>query len=91
MTDKLLTVPEGELRFHHLRHVARSRLLATGASLPEVASMLRHKTLAMSKRDSHVSPVRLRSLISKMTVSQAPTPQPIEPEEAKLLKFPKSA
>jgi integrase len=55
-----------DLRFHDLRHVAGSRLLATGASLPEVAATLGHKTLAMSKRYTHVSPVRLASLIAAM-------------------------
>lgn len=60
------TIGRGELRFHDLRHIAGSRLLGTGASLPEVAAMLGHKTLAMSKRYTHVSPVRLRSLIADM-------------------------
>ena len=68
-----------ELRFHDLRHVAGSRLLATGASLPEVASMLGHKTLVMSQRYSHVSPVRLAGLIANMVVAAPPTPEPQEP------------
>lgn len=62
------TIGRGDLRFHDLRHVAGTRLLATGANLPEVAAMLGHKTLAMSKRYSHVSPVRLRQLMAAMPV-----------------------
>lgn len=47
------------LRFHDLRHVAASRLIAQGASFPEVAAWLGQKTLAMAKRYSHVSWDRL--------------------------------
>lgn len=64
-----------DLRWHDTRHLAGSRLLATGASLPEVAATLGHKTLAMSQRYSHVSPVRLSSLIDAM-------PAPAEPAAA---------
>lgn len=55
-----------DLRFHDLRHVCGSELLATGASLPEVATMLGHKTLVMAKSYAHVSPVRLASLVAAM-------------------------
>jgi integrase len=67
--DAARAIGRGELRFHDLRHIAGSRLLATGASLPEVAAMLGHKTLAMSKRYSHVSPVRLAGLLATMPVA----------------------
>ena len=61
-----------DLRWHDTRHLAGSRLLATGASLPEVAATLGHKTLAMSKRYTHVSPVRLASLIAAMPAPAQP-------------------
>ena len=53
-------------RFHDLRHVAGTRLLATGASLPEVAAVLGHKTLAMSRRYAHATWTRLEALIGAM-------------------------
>ena len=53
-------------RFHDLRHVAGTRLLATGASLPEVAAVLGHKTLAMSRRYAHATWTRLEELIGAM-------------------------
>ena len=55
-----------DLRFHDLRHIAGSRLLAAGASLPEVASMLGHKTLVMARRYAHTDWNRLSSLVATM-------------------------
>lgn len=62
-----------DLRWHDTRHLAGSALLDTGASLPEVAAMLGHKTLVMSRRYAHVNPTRLRDLVRRM-------PAPVEPE-----------
>jgi len=58
-----------DLRFHDTRHLCGSRLLAAGASLPMVADMLGHATLAMSRRYAHTDRGRLTSLINAM---QAP-------------------
>ena len=60
------------LRFHDLRHIAGTRLLASGASLPEVASFLGHKTLTIARRYAHVTQTRLRDLISKVPSSRGP-------------------
>lgn len=62
-----------DLCFHSARHLHATRLLAAGASLPEVASQLGHKTLAVARRYAHVSPVRLAALV-------AAVPVPAEPE-----------
>ena len=78
--DACRAIGRAELRFHDLRHVAGSRLLATGASLPEVAAMLGHKTLAMSKRYSHVSPVRLAGLMAAMPVAASV----VDPDENRI-------
>jgi integrase len=53
-----------DLHFHDLRHVYASRLLGAGASLPEVADTLGHRTLHMAKRYAHTNPARLRSLVA---------------------------
>lgn len=44
------------LRFHDLRHEATSRLFEHGFNMMEVASITGHKTLAMLKRYTHLSP-----------------------------------
>lgn len=68
-----------DLRWHDTRHLAGTALLATGASLPEVAAMLGHKTLVMSKRYAHVNPARLRDLVSRMPVpASSPSLKPAE-------------
>jgi len=55
-----------DLRFHDLRHVAATRLLAAGATLPEVQTYLGHKTLVMARRYAHTSWNRLQSLVANM-------------------------
>ena len=45
-----------DFRWHDLRHSAASYLAMGGASLAEIAEVLRHKTLAMVKRYAHLSP-----------------------------------
>jgi integrase len=44
------------LRFHDMRHEATSRLFERGFTQMEVASITGHKTLAMLKRYTHLSP-----------------------------------
>jgi integrase len=45
-----------DFRWHDLRHTAASYLAMEGASAPEIAAVLGHKTLAMVKRYAHLSP-----------------------------------
>jgi integrase len=71
-----------DLRLHDLRHVFASRLLANGASLPEIAALLGHKTLSISARYSHASPERLRALVGTL-----PSVKPAE--SARIMEFPK--
>jgi len=71
-----------DLRLHDLRHVFASRLLASGASLPEIAALLGHKTLSISARYSHASPDRLRALVSTL-----PSVKPVE--SARIMEFSK--
>ena len=47
------------LTFHDLRHEATSRLFERGFSMMEVAAITGHKTLAMLKRYTHLSPTAL--------------------------------
>ena len=53
-------------RFHDLRHSAASYLAMNGASIPEIAYVLGHKTLQMVKRYSHLSDQHTTKIVSKM-------------------------
>lgn len=44
-----------DFRFHDLRHTAASYLAMSGATLPELAAFLGHKTLAMVQRYAHLT------------------------------------
>lgn len=66
------------LRYHDLRHVAGTRLLSTGANLPEVASFLGHKTLTMARRYAHTNWNRLQSLVSQVPIQKVPGGKVVE-------------
>lgn len=53
-------------RFHDLRHSAASMLAQSGASLLDIATILGHKTMAMVKRYSHLSPSHLSEVSDRM-------------------------
>lgn len=55
-----------DFRFHDLRHSAASYLAMNKASLLEIAEILGHKTLSMTKRYSHLSNAHTRSVVEKM-------------------------
>jgi len=53
-------------RFHDLRHSAASYLAMGGASLAEIAEVLGHKTLQMTKRYTHLTESHTRGVVEKM-------------------------
>jgi len=55
-----------DFRFHDLRHSAASYLAMNGASMPEIAEILGHKTLQMVKRYSHLSETHTASVVESM-------------------------
>jgi integrase len=55
-----------DFRFHDLRHSAASYLAMSGASLPEIAEVLGHKTYEMVKRYSHLSDQHTAGVIERM-------------------------
>ncbi len=55
-----------DFRFHDLRHSAASYLAMNGASLPELAAVLGHKTYEMVKRYSHLSDSHVSSVVERM-------------------------
>ncbi len=56
-----------DFRFHDLRHTFASYLAMSGASLPELAAALGHKTLAMVQRYAHLSPAHTAGVVKRMT------------------------
>lgn len=53
-------------RFHDLRHCCASYLAMNGASMAEIAGVLGHKTLQMTKRYTHLSDNHLSGIVSRM-------------------------
>ena len=53
-------------RFHDLRHSAASYLAMSGASLPEIAAVLGHKTYQMVKRYAHLSEQHTAGVVASM-------------------------
>ncbi len=54
-------------RFHDLRHTAASYLAMSGATVPEIAAVLGHRTLQMVKRYAHLSDQHTGAVIERMT------------------------
>jgi len=54
-------------RFHDLRHTAASYLAMSGATTPEIAAVLGHRTLQMVKRYAHLSDQHTSAVIERMT------------------------
>jgi integrase len=55
-----------DFRFHDLRHTAASYLAMNGASLPEIAAILGHKTLVMVQRYAHMSDEHISGAVESM-------------------------
>lgn len=55
-----------DFRFHDLRHTAASYLAMEGATAPEIAEILGHKSLQMVKRYSHFNKAHIAKVMSKM-------------------------
>jgi integrase len=55
-----------DFHWHDLRHTFASMAAMSGASLPELAALLGHKTLAMVQRYAHLSPAHTASLAERV-------------------------
>lgn len=55
-----------DFRFHDLRHSAASYLAMNGASLPEIAEVLGHKSFDMVKRYAHLSHEHTGNVVENM-------------------------
>lgn len=61
-----------DFRFHDLRHTFASYLAMSGATLPELAAALGHRTLAMVKRYSHLTESHSRAVQVRMAEKWLP-------------------
>jgi integrase len=55
-----------DFRFHDLRHSAASYLAMSGATVPELAAVLGHRTLQMVQRYAHLSAAHSREVVERM-------------------------
>lgn len=58
--------------FHDLRHSAASYLAMNGATIPEIAGVLGHKTLQMVKRYAHLSDQHTARVVERMNAAIFP-------------------
>lgn len=59
-----------DFRFHDLRHTAASYLAMEGATAPEIAEILGHKSLQMVKRYSHFNKAHIAKVMTRMSQSR---------------------
>ncbi len=55
-----------DFHFHDLRHTCASFLAMSGATIPELADVLGHKTLSMVQRYAHLSQAHTSSVVERM-------------------------
>ena len=56
-----------DFRFHDLRHTCASYLALNGATLLEIAEVLGHKKMDMTRRYAHLTDTHLRGVVDRMT------------------------
>jgi integrase len=56
-------------RWHDLRHTFASRLRMKGAALEDIADLLGHKSLSMTRRYAHLGPNKLHVVVSLLGAS----------------------
>lgn len=55
-----------DFRFHDLRHTAASYLAMSGATLADIADILGHQSLHMTRRYAHLTESHVRSVLDRM-------------------------
>jgi integrase len=55
-----------DFRFHDLRHTAASYLAMSGATVPELAAVLGHRSLQMVRRYAHLSDQHVGAVVERM-------------------------
>jgi integrase len=66
-----------DFRWHDCRHTFASRVRQSGTPLGNIAELLGHKTLAMSRRYAHLSIPNLHEAVSRISTDTPIAPEPI--------------
>src|SRR5216683_4389847 len=67
--DAVIEAGIKNFRWHDLRHTFASRLRMKGAPLEDIADLLGHKSLTMTRRYAHLGPNKLHAVVSLVTPS----------------------
>ena len=71
--DSVLEAGIKNFRWHDLRHTFASRLRMKGAPLEDIADLLGHKSLAMTRRCAHLGPNKLHAVVSLLNATATTT------------------
>ena len=67
--DAVIEAGIKNFRWHDLRHTFASRLRIKGAPLEDIADLLGHKSLTMTRRYAHLGPNKLHAVVSLLGAS----------------------
>ena len=62
-----------DFRWHDLRHTFGSRLTMAGVDLRTIQELMRHKTIKMTLRYTHLSPTHTLEAVNKLCLTNEPT------------------
>ncbi len=71
--DAVVEAKIKNFRWHDLRHTFASRLRMKGAPLEDIADLLGHKSLTMTRRYAHLGPNKLHAVVSLLGASDTTT------------------
>jgi integrase len=71
--DALVDAELKNFHWHDLRHTFASRLRMKGAPLEDIADLLGHKSLTMTRRYAHLGPNRLHEVVSLLKATDTTT------------------
>jgi integrase len=72
-TDAVRLAGIADFHWHDLRHTFATRLRQKGVALEDIADLLGHKTLAMTKRYAHISIDRLHRAVNQLLITPTDT------------------
>jgi integrase len=71
--DAVIVAEIKNFRWHDLRHTFASRLRMKGAPLEDIADLLGHKSMTMTRRYAHLGPNKLHAVVSLLGTSDTTT------------------
>jgi site-specific recombinase XerD len=71
--DAVIAAEIKNFHWHDLRHTFASRLRMKGAPLEDIADLLGHKSLTMTRRYAHLGPNKLHAVVSLLGATATTT------------------